>query len=296
MSNSVKTILLVGGTGYLGRHLSAVLTEKYSVYSTGTKPCKGIENYFRINFKDNSGYNSIKGLRFDLMIILAASIRGLDTTRLSHQDLDINADGYRHFLQYIMENNITKKIIYISSMTVYSEFNQSPVSEGANTLPLHTYGLSKLIAEQLTLFACSRNNVPAIILRLPGVYGGDRKSGYIYTIAERLKKKQPVDIDSSGLGFWETMEIGDLCLVIDKIVANQARHNACDIINISYGHETDFIDTAFAIKRILNSDAPITVKKPLGYTRFFMDNSKLKQLIDFDRVFDASLIKYVNSI
>jgi nucleoside-diphosphate-sugar epimerase len=49
----LKKILLVGGTGYLGRHLLRQLEQEGSeVFITGTRDLQQ-ESYFQINFRKN---------------------------------------------------------------------------------------------------------------------------------------------------------------------------------------------------------------------------------------------------
>ena len=52
-------------------------------------------------------------------------------------------------------------------MTVYSVTNEIPVREnGCTELPPNSYGLSKLIAENLTKYYSKENNFKAIIIRI----------------------------------------------------------------------------------------------------------------------------------
>ena len=50
-------------------------------------------------------------------------------------------------------------------------------------------GLSKLFAEQLTKFYSQENDFKAVIIRIPGLFGGDRKSGFIYNAIEIIRSK-----------------------------------------------------------------------------------------------------------
>ena len=101
----LKKILLVGGTGYLGRHLNSQLIEEESeVFFTGTSNSQQ-ENYFKVNFEDPLSYSSLLGQYFDLVIILAAKLNSLSTCDLDHPDLSVNTLGYASFLQYLKDSS-----------------------------------------------------------------------------------------------------------------------------------------------------------------------------------------------
>ena len=227
MNSPIKHILLVGGTGYIGRHLAVDLGQTYDVWITGRhEPPFPDSRFLALDLESRETFKVLEQQPFDLIIFLAASVCGLDSTSLAHPVFDINAVRYRELLQFMADQGLCSRLLYVSSMTVYAHWNASPVPESAHTLPLHSYGQSKLMAETLTRFFCVRNAIPGMIVRLPGIFGGDRQSGYLYNIARACMKDEPVNIDSSGLGFWEAMEMEDLCrallLVIETYDWNKA--------------------------------------------------------------------------
>ncbi len=297
MKRPIKQILLVGGTGYIGRHLSAELEKEYDVWITGRhEPPSPDSRFLTLDLSSRDTFNALEQEPFDLIVFLAASVGGLDSISLAHPVFDVNAVHYRELLQFMADQGICSRLLYVSSMTVYAPWNALPVSESAHTLPLHSYGESKLIAETVTRFFCVRNGVPGMIVRLPGIFGGDRQSGYLYNIARSCMKDEPVDIDSSGLGIWEAMEMEDLCRALLLVIKKYDWSTNINVLNISYGEETDFIEEAFTIKRFCRSSSPVTVKKPLGYRPFYMDNTRLKSLTRFQGTFESGLERFLKRI
>ena len=131
-----KKILLVGGSGYLGRHLTSLLKKIPSsdIFITGSKKSKQ-KGYFQIDFEQQETYIKIQQHKFDLVIVLASKLGALGIKNLNHPDLTINTLGYASFLQYLYDNQITQKIIYTSSMTVYDSNNSIPVKEEDKIAP-----------------------------------------------------------------------------------------------------------------------------------------------------------------
>ncbi len=292
----LKKILLVGGTGYLGRHLNSQLIEEESeVFFTGTSNSQQ-ENYFKVNFEDPLSYSSLLGQYFDLVIILAAKLNSLSTCDLDHPDLSVNTLGYASFLQYLKDHHLTAKIIYISSMTVYSPKNHLPVSESGAIAPVNTYGLSKYVGECLTSFFCNNSSIIGVILRLPGIYGGDKKGGFIYNTVNNLKNGNPVQISTKNLVFWETIHIDDLCLMIKDFIRKYEWKQKIDVYNVCYGMETDFYDTFEFIKTNTANQEVIISETVKGYIPFFLSNEKLKKIIPVREDYFGKLKEYISGI
>ena len=68
------------------------------------------------------------------------------------------------------------------------------------------------------------------------------------------------------------------------------------MLNISYGEEIDFIEAAFTTKRLCRSISPVTVKKPVGYRPFYMDNARLKALTNFQGTFESGLERFLEGV
>jgi nucleoside-diphosphate-sugar epimerase len=179
-------------------------------------------------------------------------------------------------------------------MTVYSAKNTIPVKESGNLGSIHFYGMSKKWAEEAIISCAQRGLIKALILRYPGLYGYPRENGYIFNITRKLLNNENISIDTRGLKFWEAINIEDAAEITAKIIERWDWKKKFEIMNCSYGEEVDFIKTAFKIKDIVHSNSLIKIKKPLDYIKFYMDNSKLKGLIDFNYNFDRTLKKFVN--
>lgn len=292
----LKKILLVGGSGYLGRHLLRQLDQGGSeVFITGTRDLRQ-ENYFHINFEDPQSYSSLDGHYFDLVIVLAAKLNSLSTSDLNHPDLSVNSLGYASFLQYLEAYALTSKIIYTSSMTVYSPKNQLPVIESSAIAPVNTYGLSKYLAECITSFLCTNSNITGVILRLPGIYGGDKTGGFIYNTIHNLKHDKPVEISTKNLVFWETIHIDDLCFMIINFIKKYQWVQKIDVFNIGYGMETDFYGTFEFIKANTGNQKAIISEKAKGYTPFFLSNQKLKKIVPVKEDYFGKLKEFISEL
>jgi nucleoside-diphosphate-sugar epimerase len=287
-------VLLVGGTGYIGTELYKFISKEYEVYLTGTKKSYN-NNYFQIDFTIPTTFSSLKNFKFEIIIFLASSINGIGATSLLNPDLNINTVKVASFLEFLKTNQLTKKIVCLSSMTVYKSDLSSPIKETARLEPISVYGLSKIINESLFIFLSRFSEIKILILRLPGIYGGSRNSGILYNVANYASKNEQINIDLKGLGFWECMEINDLCQIISSLLIEYKWKKQKQILNITYGHQIDLILTLKYIIKKLKSNSKLIIKNKKDYKIFFMNNEKLKKICNINISHKKSLDNFLNT-
>jgi nucleoside-diphosphate-sugar epimerase len=289
-------ILLVGGTGYFGRNLHRYLSENTTseIFISGRSTL--IEkNYYRIVFGEPKTYQVLKDSQFDLVVILASSLKSLATSNLNHPDVSLNTIDYANFLQFLSDERICDKIVYTSSMTVYDSGNNSPVQETDKLSPPNSYGLTKQLAENITSFFCFRNNVSGVILRIPGIYGADKKSGVIYNTIARIKKNERPEINTSGLTYWETIHVDDLCEMFGAFLLSYQWNTLLNTFNMCYGEETDFYSTIRCIAEQLHYDQELIFEKEKGYVKLFLSNDKIRNIIPVKYSYYHKLKQYIDS-
>ncbi len=255
--------LVVGGTGYIGAHIKKKFPD--FIYTGSAE--------FNLNAKEQiSAY--FQDIDIDICIILSATISYEKTVDLTSEPFTTNVMGLNNLLSVLKDKNKDIKIIYFSSMTVYADSNPHPVTENAYLAPFHTYGLSKVYAESLIKYY----GLKSVIVRIPGIYGGDRKSGLIYNVIQKIKKNMPIDIDTSDLGYWETLHIDDMINMFSDFIEHYTYESKFEIFNIAYGEKTDFIETIYHILNQVKSNSKINVNK--NYTDLYLSNVKILELVN----------------
>ena len=91
--------------------------------------------------------------------------------------MEVNLTGTLHLLEAIRKQTPGALLVYISSSEVYGRIRpeENPVREERPEAPVHVYGLSKFLSEQLVRFYQRRHGISAIILR-PFNHIGPRQS------------------------------------------------------------------------------------------------------------------------
>jgi len=286
MSLNRKKILLVGGTGYIGTALAKELHDDYAVVVTGrTIGNRKTELMLRLDFSNEKSVEEVlSSERFDIIIVLAARIEISHPRELDFQDpiFQDNVWGLNRFLRRACFLQKQAKQIFISSMTVYASDLKSPVPENAPLYPLHPYGLSKLMGEQIFSYYAANHDHSGVIFRLPGIFGGNRKTGYLYHLVDKLRTSQDIILDSAGLGFWESLYLYDFVNMFGEFLRNYSFSSKLEVFNMGYGEETDFITTAYTLKMLTGSSSRIIVK-PKDYRKFFMSNQKIARYVNIEK-------------
>ncbi len=269
--------LVVGGNGYIGSHMKQIFPD--FIYS-------GRSEFDLTDKQQIKEY--CQTIDIDTCIILSATISYERDVNFTDEPFATNLTGLNNLLSVLQKINQKIKIIYFSSMTVYADNNTSPVIESAELAPLHTYGLSKVYAETLIRFY----NLNSVIIRIPGIYGGDRKSGLIYNVIQKMIQNEEVTIDTSNLGYWETLHIDDMLDMFSKFLSAYTFNRKFEIFNIAYGEKTDIIETLNFIALELQSNSDIKVEK--YYKDLYLSNNKLLMIIKNKPIdYLARLKKYI---
>ena len=206
-------ITITGGSGFIGSSLvKSLLKEQITIFNT-KKP------KFNVNFVEGN-INNIDNVIVatkdaDVVIHLAAALGVINTERNPVKTLDTNIVGTRNVLESCRLNDV-KKIIFSSSSEVYGEPIKVPISESDKPIPITTYGISKLAAEEYIKSYSKSYGIRYTILRLFNVYGDEQ--GTQWVVPEFVSKAvNNDDIIIHGTG----SQIRAFCYVTD--VANAFR-------------------------------------------------------------------------
>ncbi|CAM3119538.1 UDP-glucose 4-epimerase GalE [Streptobacillus felis] len=164
----MKTILVVGGAGYIGSHTvidliengyDAVIVDDFSnsseeVINRLNKLTNTKIKYYNIDAKD---YLKLKTVFYENDINAVINFAGYKSVKESvdkpEEYYENNIGIVFNLIKVMKEYNI-KKFIFSSSATVYSQENKIPFIEDGNLLPINPYGRSKLYIEMMLKDIC----------------------------------------------------------------------------------------------------------------------------------------------
>ncbi|MEK6939053.1 MAG: NAD(P)-dependent oxidoreductase [Nanoarchaeota archaeon] len=252
MDTNVK-ILITGGTGYLGSHLTEYLADQgYNVTALGRKEFifknKNInllsKDVRELIFEDLQGFSHI----FHLAAISPNNKNnGVDEAEIYRQ----NVESTLHLLELIKNKSSSTKLIFSSSAGVYGRGSKR-FSESCSFNPIDLYSCSKASCEQLIkVYAHKNSNIKPLILRIANIYGPGQKLGFV--IPDTIARINQSDSGLDGeIAVFNGQSVRDFIYIDDLIAAISMalEKELTGTYNIGTGKPTLIIELASQLIRI----------------------------------------------
>lgn len=224
----MKTILITGGTGFLGVHLARhFLRKNYKVILLDTAPltAKDLMGKVEVINEDIRNYYKIldyfKGITY---VIHAAAALPIHHDR--NYIFDVNVNGTKNVLKASHKNKV-KRVVFISTTAMYGVPRSLPEKETDKIYPIGHYGESKAEAEKLCL-SFVKKGLSVNILR-PKSFLGPERLGVFTIWFEAIYSNRPVFILGNGNNLYQLLEVGDLANAIESSLITR---RSGEIINI----------------------------------------------------------------
>ena len=188
MKAGIKTALVIGATGYIGRHIIAALLREH--------PDATVFGLSRNGMPNAKGWRSLEGnlldpqlpkllaeLQPDVIYLATAT----DKAAPLKEQLGLYVEGTRHLLDSVVETQIESKIVVLGSAAEYG-YGDLPMTESTEANPQGEYGIAKLAQTQLSLLYARRYNLPIAVARIFNAYGESPKTYVTASIAAQLAK------------------------------------------------------------------------------------------------------------
>lgn len=243
MSTKQK-IVITGGAGFVGSHLSRALIEKgFTVHIidnliSGNKSNLHQQAIFhKVDIRDYKKILPIlSGASFVFHLAALPNVEySIQNPEISH---DTNVNGTLNVYRAATEAKV-RKVIFASSCSVYGNYSKK-MHEKLTPKPQSPYALHKLIGEQYAKLWFDLYKLNIACLRFFNIYGpGQRDTGpYAFVIAIFLKLKslgKPLTITGNGQQTRDFIHISDV--VSACIKAMKAQTIPGQAINIGSGKE-----------------------------------------------------------
>lgn len=238
-------ILITGGGGFIGSHLTArLLEEGHSITAID------IANTGKVKeFLQDSNYNYIKDSvmnrkiidelagKTDVIVHLASICRVKEYINRPEEVITINVLGTKNILEAARKHGC--KVIYASSSEIYGKNKHPPFKEDDNRLlgptsdPRWSYSTSKACAESLC-FSHMKKGVDCRILRYFNVYGPklDKvgEGRVISSMIGDLLKKNIIKVTGDGLQTRSFIYIDDaIDATYEAIIRETAKNKVFNI-------------------------------------------------------------------
>ncbi len=176
-----KNLLIVGGSGFIGRHLvKAALNEKYlpTVLSLHHVESDRQINGVTYLVADISNYrelaNILAGLSFRRVVNLGGYVNHSKYREGGKEVFDAHFIGVQNLVQ-CLDWGVLESFVQIGSSDEYGDA-VSPQQENTREMPISAYSMGKVAAGQLLQMLNRTEGFPVVILRLFLVYGPEQNN------------------------------------------------------------------------------------------------------------------------
>ena len=267
--NKNNNILITGGAGYIGSHVSFLLIEKgYNItiidsLITGNEQLVPKEANLEIcDITDTDKVTQIlKSKKFEAVLHFAGLIRVEESVKYPEKYIEFNYNKAKIFLDICFQNNLNK-VIFSSTAAVYGNPKKDKIIESDELNPLSPYADSKLMLENYLIDQSKNVNVKYIILRYFNVAGADQKmrtgliskfSTHLIKVASEVatKKRNKLVINGDdyntpdGTPIRDYIHVSDLADIHLKSLEYLLKDNQSEIFNCGYGK-------GYSIKEVIN--------------------------------------------
>lgn len=281
----MKTILLTGSNGFLGKSIIEELENDYTIIGLS----RTIGEY-KLSLEEEIP-NFMQ--KFDLVIHAAGKAHCIPRTEAEKKQFhDINVLGTQNLLNGLQKAGVPQQFLFISSVSVYGQENGCNISEEFPLEAKDPYGLSKIGAEVCVTNWCRQNNVVCTILRLP-LLVGEKPPGNLGAMFRAIEKGYYFNV-SGGKAKKSMVLSRDVASFIPKVASVGGTYNLTD------GVHPDFNELSIIISKRKNKKMPLNlplfIAKGMAYIGDFLGNKvpfnsqKLKKLTS-DLTFDDTKVR-----
>ena len=299
----MKNILIIGGSGFIGKNIIDVLkeTDCKIIVTTRRKNISSIQN-LKIKFLEACLYdtNLIKKIISDnnIEIILHLASNLIPSSKKIHFDMEVQNIILPTFeiLNYISDKGI--KIIYFSSGGAVYGNSKNKVSEDNTLEPINYYGYSKLMIENHIKLLSRTRNLKYIILRPSNVYGKYQKTlskqGFIAVALGKMLTNQNVEVWGDGTTIRDYVEVSDIANIVYQLIKKNVENK---ILNVGsgYGHS---ISTVLQVLGNQLGKTPHIIykdKRQFDVDKLILDISKLTSYMNYNpKKLDEGIIDFIN--
>ncbi len=289
--HDVKKVLIIGGAGYIGSHLSRILLDKglsvrvFDKLVYGTEGIKELQvnPNFELISGDIRNLDEIMNAMFDVdaVVHLAAIVGDPASKLLPHEAIVINyvsSIAIASLCKYLQIN----RFIFASTCSVYGKTDDKLISEEGNLNPLSLYAVTKVETEK-ALKAMENQNFKPTILRFSTIYGLSERMRFdlaanIMTAHGYFNKKIKV---FGGEQWRPFLHVYDAANAIVSVLTSPFSKIEGEIFNVGSNNQNFQIKDIALILKDLIPNLEIETTDEGDHRDYSVSFSKIEELLQF---------------
>ena len=272
------TIIILGGTGFLGQQLLKKLNQKHLSYKLLIH--EKIMNDDSCFFGDITDENFLENYISDSDVIV--NLIGQENKHMFEQNIK---GSYNLLNSAIKKKNI--KIIFSSSILVYGESVKQMSDEIDLPKPTSDYGIIKLLSENIYGVYSRLFGLDVTILRFSNIYGPQKESGIITKCIRAIKKQNTITLNQNGTQTRDFIHVDDAVEAILSVLKHQP--SGFEIFNISSSIGIQINQIVNLIEKYTGKTIPTKFVNEIHDIKFIVGNNlKAKKLLNFSTKIDIN--------
>ena len=277
-------IAVVGGSGFVGRHVVSRLAKAGStVVTVDVRPPRSRADEETVVLAALDDERAVVRAasecgRIDSLVWLAATIASTPVTdEAAVRDFTVMAEAPLRFIDAL--DKVPPSVVYASSIEVYGPPDELPIREDHATNPGGVYGAAKLAGEHYLRIRLRDTESTFAALRLAFVYGpGQHEQNVIPRFLARLRMDEPPELSGNGAEVRDDIFVGDVARAIELAISERAN----GAFNVATGYPHTLLDLAEAACAVAGSHLRPTVgNEPSAWVDRWFDASLAREAFGF---------------
>lgn len=290
-------ILITGGAGFIGSHLVDRLLKddnNITVIDGESKRIIVVDDFSegkyanlpkdpRLTVYDTSILGKVSHLfeGIDIVFHMAGLTRPQWSILYPSETDTVNVHGTLKVLEYCRDNKV-KRVVFMSSSSMYGEQNIYPTPEDVTPYPMCPYALSKQLGEEYCKLFERIYGLEFNAIRPFNVYGSRMNPKGVYSSAvakfiEVIHKGLPLHITGDGTQARDFVYVED---VVDQMILASTSKVHGEAFNCGSGENTSINDLMKTIAKLMKAKInPIHTPPVLEPTQTLADISKAERLL-----------------
>ena len=293
-----KTVVVTGVAGFIGSRVAArMATEGFEVVGVDDLSSGKQSNvpssidFIQGNLADTQTISKLPKSA-ELVLHLAGQSSGEMSFDDPVADLEKNTISTLNLIRYGIAVNASK-LVYASSMSVYGNVPDAPISEDEHVAPLSCYGVGKLAAEKYLNVFCKQ--LPSVSLRMFNVYGPGQdmtnlRQGMVSIYLAQALMSKHIVVKGSLDRFRDFIYIDDVVDAWFRVATLE--DIGSNTINIATGARTTVAQVLEAVQsHVAGTTVEVADSTPGDQNGIYADTTRMRSLLGM-----SDLVKLADGI
>lgn len=241
----MEKLLFTGGTGFLGKNVMPILTQKYEVTTCGITS----DDMIKANLAKEVPALSD---RYDVVLHACGKAHVVPKTEAEKKAFyDVNYQGTVNLCSALEKAGVPKALVFISTVAVYGCEYGDLITEEHPLNGETPYAKSKIMAEEYLTEWCAKNGVVLSILR-PSLLAGKNAPGNLGAMVNGIKKGFYMNI-AGGKVIKSILMAEDIARLIPLLEEKGGIYNVCDTRQPSFG------EISMSVAKQLGKGKPLNI-------------------------------------